>query len=175
MIKYALVCDEAHAFESWFQNAESFETQAKRGFVECPTCGSKRVSKALMAPSVSTSRRKRAIGAEAMRAMAAMASIAKAQAGGAPAASPPAPAAGPVAILDDKHREMREAIRDLHRKLTENSADVGENFPAEARAMHEGDAPHRSIHGKATFEEAKALAEDGVPILPLPALPDERN
>ena len=74
MIKYALICDEGHDFESWFNNSESFDTQAKRGFVECPLCQSKKVSKALMAPSVSTSRRRsatqRATAAESMAATA---------------------------------------------------------------------------------------------------------
>ena len=163
MIKYSLVCDHSHEFESWFPGAEAYETQAKRGFVECPFCQSKKVSKALMAPNVATSRKRRAT--MAMDAGQAMAAVAPA----------PGPAPAPVALLDDKQREMRSKIRELHQKLTENSTDVGENFPQEARAMHEGDAPQRSIHGKATLEEAKALAEEGIPVLPLPSPPDERN
>jgi hypothetical protein len=162
MIKYSLVCDRDHEFESWFPGADAFDTQLKRGFVECPVCQSKVVSKALMAPSVSTSRRKRSLRAAAASEVM--------------SASTPAPAApAPMALLDEKQREMRAMIRELHQKLTENSTDVGEKFATEARAMHDGDTPTRSIHGKATFEEAKALAEDGIPVLPLPPLPDERN
>jgi len=164
MIKYSLNCDKDHEFESWFPSAEDFETQARRGFVECPFCGSKLVSKAPMAPNVATSRKRAAIRAiDAGQAMAA----------NTPAA--PAPVPAPVALLDERQRELRAAIRDLHEKLTKDSTDVGEKFAQEARAMHEGDAPHRSIHGKATLAEAKALAEEGIPVLPLPVPPDERN
>ena len=170
MIKYSLICENDHEFESWFAGADSFDTQVKRGFVECPECQSRLVTKALMAPAVSTSKRK-----NATRAMAAMESAAAAAAAASPTPATPAPAAAPMALVDEKQREMRAMIRELHQKLTENSTDVGENFSKEARAMHDGETPQRSIHGKATFEEARALAEEGIPGLPLPALPDDRN
>ena len=37
--------------------------------------------------------------------------------------------------------------------------------------MHDGDKPHRPIHGEAKAEDASALIEDGVPVAPLPFLP----
>ena len=52
MIRYALVCDEAHEFESWFASAGAYDEQARRGFVTCPYCNSARVSKQIMAPNV---------------------------------------------------------------------------------------------------------------------------
>ncbi len=58
MIRFSLVCDKDHDFEAWFRSNDDFDTQAKRGFVECPACGSKKVGKALMAPAVSTGRKK---------------------------------------------------------------------------------------------------------------------
>lgn len=61
MIKFTLHCEQAHDFEGWFRNNEDFETQQKRGFVECPVCGSNKVAKALMAPAVSTARKKESI------------------------------------------------------------------------------------------------------------------
>ena len=115
-----------------------------------------------MAPAVATSRRRRASRLEEAPRDAA-------------AASGPVAAPASMALLDERQLEVRAMIRDLHRKMTENSTDVGENFPREARAMHDGDSPQRSIHGKATLEEAKALAEEGIPVLPLPSPPDERN
>ncbi|WP_163202745.1 DUF1178 family protein, partial [Citrobacter koseri] len=36
MIKYSLICDSAHEFESWFPSSDSFDEQLKRGFVTCP-------------------------------------------------------------------------------------------------------------------------------------------
>jgi hypothetical protein len=167
MIKYSLVCDSAHGFESWFPDSASYDTQVKRGLVECPTCQSRQVSKAMMAPAVSTSRSKEA-RRESMQA------AAEAEAAPAPAAAA-VPAPQPVALLDERQQAVRAMIRELHDKLTENSTDVGSSFPEEARRMHDGEAPQRSIHGQATFEEAKALVEEGIPVLPLPVLPDDRN
>ena len=181
MIKYALICDQGHTFESWFSNAQGYETQVKRGFVECPTCQTKQVSKAMMAPSVSTSRRKEAIRAQtAAMTAAAMQAQAHAQSAAAAAPAPAAAAATPepaqpVALLDEGQQALRAMVRELHEKLTENSTDVGDRFTTEARDMQSGDAPLRPIHGRATLEEAKALIEEGVPVLPLPTLPDEWN
>lgn len=61
MIRFSLICDQAHEFEAWFRNNDDFDKQARRGFVECPHCGSGKVEKALMAPAVSTSRKKEKI------------------------------------------------------------------------------------------------------------------
>ena len=108
MIKYSLICDEEHAFESWFPDSESFDKQVKRGLVDCPHCGSIRVSKALMAPQVSTSRKKEE-RADKMRE-----TLAKMPMPAAPAPVPgpipvPVPAPAPVAVLDEKHAELRAA------------------------------------------------------------------
>lgn len=53
MIRYALVCDEAHEFEGWFGSSDDFEDQSARGLVSCPVCDSHTVRKQIMAPSVS--------------------------------------------------------------------------------------------------------------------------
>jgi hypothetical protein len=58
VIRFSLHCDQAHDFEGWFRDNADYDTQSKRGFVECPACGSKKVSKALMAPAVSTGRKR---------------------------------------------------------------------------------------------------------------------
>jgi hypothetical protein len=67
--------------------------------------------------------------------------------------------------------EIEEALAELRRQVEENSDYVGVNFVAEARAMHEGTAPERSIYGEARPEEARKLLEDGIPVAPLPFLP----
>ncbi len=46
---------------------------------------------------------------------------------------------------------------------------VGDSFAQEARAIHDGDAPERGIWGQVTPDEARALSNEGVPALPLPA------
>ena len=48
---------------------------------------------------------------------------------------------------------------------------VGASFAQEARDMHEGLKPARSIYGQARIDEARSLLEDGIPVLPLPFMP----
>jgi hypothetical protein len=154
MIKYALVCDNAHEFESWFPDSAAYESQARRGLVACPECGSIRSSKAIMAPSVA--RRDRQARAEP--------------------AQPAAEAAPqPVALIDERQKMLRAMLRELHAKILENTDDVGSRFPETARRMHEGEIPARSIRGEASLEEARLLVEDGIDVLPMPPLPDEFN
>ena len=148
MIKYALSCENAHSFESWFPDSVSYDVQARRGLIACPECGSARVSKAIMAPAI--------VGGDKSR--------------------PRQEAtAAPVALLDERQQRLREIARQLRQEIIANSDDVGAKFPEEARAIHDGDAPARSIRGQATAEEARALIEDGVGVLPLPFLPEEFN
>ncbi|MBX4871006.1 MULTISPECIES: DUF1178 family protein [Rhizobium] len=58
MIRYSLTCDNAHEFEGWFSESADFDRQLASGFLTCPVCHSAAVSKLLMAPSVSTARKK---------------------------------------------------------------------------------------------------------------------
>jgi hypothetical protein len=165
MIKYSLVCDKGHEFESWFANSDAFDTQAKRGLVECPHCGSTKVGKAIMAPRVvRTDRGARVIDVKAQE---------EQPSGGGVTEMPAAPQQ--VALLDERQQAVRAMIHELHRRMVENSTDVGTRFPEEARKMHQGDTPHRSIYGQASLEEAKALVEEGIPVMPVPTLPEERN
>lgn len=53
-------------------------------------------------------------------------------------------------------------------KLLEKSEWVGRSLPDRARAMHLGDEPVALIHGETSLAEAKELAEEGVPLMPLP-------
>jgi len=61
-----------------------------------------------------------------------------------------------------------KALAEMRKKVEENSENVGKNFAQEARAIHEGDAPERPIHGEAKVEEAKELMDDGISVTPLP-------
>jgi hypothetical protein len=76
---------------------------------------------------------------------------------------------------EDDATRLRGMVRKLRDKLINETEDVGERFPEEARAIEDGDAARRPIRGRATFEEAKALLEDGIEILPIPELPTDGN
>ena len=83
-----------------------------------------------------------------------------------------APAVAPSAKALAASRDPREEIlARMRRHLQETSDYVGPGFAAEARAIHDGAAPERSIWGEARPEEAKALIEDGIPVAPLPFVP----
>jgi hypothetical protein len=161
MIRYALVCDKGHDFESWFADSAAYERQAKRKLVSCPHCGSVAVDKTIMAPRLSRARKgappqEAAIGNEA---------------------PPPAPTPGPapVAMLSPQEQEFRAKLKELRDHITKNADNVGTKFPEEARKMHYGETEHRSIFGVASPQEASELAEEGIDVHPLPILPDDRN
>ena len=52
MIKYSLICDQDHNFEAWFSDSSTCDSQLKKSKVECPLCGSKKITKSIMAPNI---------------------------------------------------------------------------------------------------------------------------
>jgi hypothetical protein len=138
MIVFDLACGQRHVFEAWFGSTEDYESQRARGLVACPICGATEIGKAVMAPNVAP-KGNQGNGIMPMQS-------------GTPA----------------EMKKMLAALAKAQAQLLEKSEHVGANFASEARAIHEGDAPERAIHGQATHEEAKALVEDGVPVAPLP-------
>ena len=164
MIRYTLVCNERHEFESWFTNSAAYDKQAKRGLITCPLCGSAKVEKALMAPRLA-------------RADSTSTPAPAPPSSASPTKAAPAPAqpATPVAMISPQEQEFRQKLRELRDHLVKNAENVGPRFPEEARKMHYGEAEHRSIYGIASPEDAKELHEEGIEFSPLPVLPDERN
>jgi hypothetical protein len=73
--------------------------------------------------------------------------------------------------LPEPKSEFEAAFAEMRRQVEANSEYVGLNFSTEARRMHEGDAPERSIYGEAKWEEARAMLEDGIAVAPLPFMP----
>ena len=52
MILYDLKCRKDHVFETWFRDSAAYEEQVAAGAISCPTCGSRKIEKALMAPRI---------------------------------------------------------------------------------------------------------------------------
>jgi len=155
VIRYTLVCDRRHSFESWFADSAAYDKQRKRKLVTCPQCGSAKVEKAIMAPQLASTKKRRVAAPET------------------PAM--PQPDKAPVAMLSPQEKEIRQKLKELRDHLTQNAEHVGPKFSEEARKMHYGESEHRSIYGEASPDDAKNLAEEGIEFHPLPVLPDERN
>lgn len=155
MIHYQLRCDQAHEFDGWFKDSAAFESQAQRGLLECPECGSVAVSRALMAPSVP---RKGNAKAEALPAPV-------------PESSAPAPAEAPAQMAVDPARmpaQLRAMLQKLRAEVEKNCDYVGGGFADEARRIHNGESDRRGIYGEASPEQAEALREDGIEIARIP-------
>lgn len=80
----------------------------------------------------------------------------------------------PSKPLSAAHSEAEAALKALKAKIEASSENVGLEFARQARAMHEGDLPHRAIYGETKPADAKALIEDGVPVAPLPFTPTRK-
>ena len=156
-MRYALRCAEGHAFESWFAGSAAYDALRARRLVTCPDCGSAEVDKSLMAPRVRPARGE--------------------------AAEPPRADAPPRLDLPAGAPSRREiaiskaeaAMAELRAKIEATTDYVGPRFAAEARDMHEGRAEHRAIWGETTPAERRALAEDGIPAMPLPFGPRAKS
>ncbi len=151
MIRFALSCEQEHSFEGWFRNNDDFDGQKARHLIECPVCGSAKVDKALMAPSVNTSRRQIAR---------------QEQDSGSDTVT--------LAQGDEQRKAMQE-LRNLTHKMRENSEYVGGKFADEARKIHDGESDQRNIYGEATVDEARALMDEGIDFMPIPVFPEDHN
>jgi hypothetical protein len=160
MIRYNLRCERGHVFESWFQSSSAYEAQEKRKLVNCPSCGSAKVERAIMAPQVVS--RKGRDG-----------TLPAPVSAPTPSTDVTAPTSTPLMMAQE--RELRAKLRELRDHIVKNADNVGERFPNEARKMHYGDIEHRPIYGEASPEEARSLIDEGVEVSPLPVLPDDRN
>ena len=153
MIRYSLRCEAGHEFESWFQDSAAYDKQVKRKLVACPVCDSVKVEKAIMAPRIARKRTDKR----------------------APTRPNERPAPAPTPMLMSQESELRTKLRELRDYVKSNAEDVGQRFPSEARKMHYGEIKHRPIYGEATPDDAKSLVEEGVDVMPLPVLPEDRN
>ena len=154
MIVYDLICDHGHRFEGWFGSSSDFAEQQEQGFVSCPECGSMEVGKAPMAPAVP----------------------AKGNSGGA-ISSPSDDNAHPVSNMPIP-KEVQNALAALAKAQSEalkKSTWVGDKFAEQSRAMHYGEQDEKPIHGRASAEEARNLADEGIAVaaLPFPVSPPE--
>jgi hypothetical protein len=159
MIHYQLRCSEAHAFDGWFKDSATFETQARRHLIECPECGDTRVERALMAPAVAKRHALPALEAKPSTAVATTAAPA------AQAVTPETVAAGALPA------RMLAMLQRMRSEVEKHCDYVGPDFADEARKIHHGEVEPRPIYGETTEEQAESLAEDGIQVARIPWVP----
>lgn len=149
MIKYRLVCEHGHDFDSWFDSSAAYDKLEAAGLLACAVCGTEKVAKAIMAPRVKASREDTA-------------------------ASPPTSApANPMQAAIAADPKLREKLKELRDYVQKTHAYVGDKFADEARKIHYGETEDKPIYGEATLAQAKELADEGVPVAPLPFVKED--
>ncbi len=151
MIVFDLKCAaNGHVFEAWFASTAAFEDQRDRALIACPLCGQSDVDKAVMAPRISAKSNMRG---ETL------------------------PVASAAPAEDAERKALIAAMAEVQAKLIAKSEWVGREFDAKARAMDAGEVDRATIHGQVTREEAAALVEDGIAVMPLlfPVVPPEQR
>ena len=155
-----LQCSAGHRFEAWFGSEADFQSQREGGLLECPLCGNTVVEKLPSAPRLNL--------------MTTRTSPPPTEAAP-PGTQPPVPAHVPKALPvagATQLEGLHAAWLALSRHAMAHSEDVGPRFAEEARRIHYGESDARSIRGQTTVQEAHALQEEGIDVLPIaiPAL-----
>ncbi|MGB0571671.1 MAG: DUF1178 family protein [Alphaproteobacteria bacterium] len=68
----------------------------------------------------------------------------------------------------EQAKKLKKMLGEVREYVETNFDDVGDDFTDEARKIYYGEADERPIYGNATDEDAKELAEEGVPVGKLP-------
>lgn len=133
-----LQCSHGHTFEGWFASEDDYVSQSQRGMVQCPLCGDASVQKKLSAPRLNLSTQRLEKTTE-------------------------------VEMVNgaQPNQALMEAWLELSRKLIAHTQDVGDQFAEEARKMHYGEKEECAIRGKTTLDEARALLDEGIDVLPM--------
>jgi hypothetical protein len=171
MIHYQLRCASGHDFDGWFRDSAAFDTQAKAGFVECPTCGATEVAKRLMAPAIPKkgARRRKEVAEPAAEVASASSS--------APPPQSPAEAPGGGMVSGPIPAQLVALLQRMRGEVERNCDYVGPKFAEAARRLHklqqegapaEGKAAPRGIYGEATDAEAEALRDEGIDVARIP-------
>lgn len=164
---FDLHCENGHIFEGWFSNQADFDNQIARGILCCPMCDSPKVHK-----KITAARLKRKSNTNGRLVQKPFSAEVTAVDAGRPNNQPANPRKTPEQNAEKISPENLETLKAhyfaLARHLARHSEDVGENFAAEARRIHAGDAPQRAIRGQSNWQQTQELLEEGIAVLPLP-------
>lgn len=140
-----LQCSHLHTFEGWFGSEEEFQSQLAQGRLECPLCGDQQITKGLSAPRLNLGAGREEAPPQREQLPARQAVVA------------------PVAV----DKALQAAWLKMVRHVMDHSEDVGDKFVEEARKIHYGESPERSIRGQASQQETAELLEEGISVLPI--------
>ena len=149
MIKYSLKCIEddcnkKDSFDGWFQNSASFEKQIKAGYISCPYCGSLKIRKNLMSPSLKTTKKiNSTINSKKFK-------------------------HDEFYKKTSKQVDMMVVLRNLKKEIQKNAEFVGKNFANEAKAIHEGKSKERAIYGQAKAKDLEELKSKNIDVISVP-------
>jgi hypothetical protein len=164
MIVFDLKCCSGHTFEAWFRSSGDFDKQVSTHEVECPLCGSTKVSKAIMAPNL----RGKANKVDSLD-IPIPTHTRDHERLEAPESFEHAPAViGMPELPADLQDEMESVMLKVQKHVEENCEYVGDDFAEEARKIHYGETSERSIYGETSLDDTEALIEEGIEIMPLP-------
>jgi hypothetical protein len=156
-----LKCSHDHRFEGWFASTDEFESQLSRKLVACPVCSTTEVSRMPSAPRLNLSANRSENR-----------SSSSSDQGGKETAGSNGSNGSSVTQAARPPQDADQALqaRALHfmREILAKTENVGDRFAEEARRMHYDEAPARNIRGVATPEDAHALMEEGIDVMPLP-------
>ena len=175
MIKYQLICENAHEFEGWFSSSSSFDEQCANGYVDCPICASRDVRRALMAPNLNSPKKRKDAD---LPALPKPEDVTQELVSNKSSDTSQASAENPLSHLskDDQVAVVgaaMTALRDMHKKVKKDFTNVGDKFADEARSMHYGEKKQKPIYGTTSQEEREELADEGIIYHHLPDLPPE--
>jgi hypothetical protein len=154
-----LQCEHQHVFEGWFGSEEDYLDQHTRGLVSCPLCANANITKRLSAPRLNFGKTRESAHENARDVPA------SAQTSVAP--GPVASASNAMVAVRPPDQAMVAAWLEMTKKILANTDDVGDKFADEARKIHYGETEERSIRGKASADETRALLEEGITVMPL--------
>ena len=154
MIKYSLRCKEhdcnnKESFDGWFQSSSSFEKQIKSGYISCPYCGSFKIEKNLMSPSLKSSKKiKSKFSSNNVN-------------------------NNELYKKTNKQIDMMVVLRNLKKEIQKNAEFVGKDFVKEAKAIHEGKSKERAIYGQANSKDLKELKNKNIDFINVPWIQDD--
>lgn len=131
-----LRCAHEHRFEGWFASDADFESQSGRDLVACPLCDDKSITRLPSAPRLNVSKQRQAGVSDTS-----------------------------AASAEGKRVRMQAQWLHAVREVMNNTEDVGNRFPEEARRIHYGETRERGIRGQASREDAEALRDEGIEVM----------